>query len=259
MSNRNALIWRVNRDDHSSYVMGTMHVRDASAFLAMDRAQSLLLQCSHYFSEVDLDDLTNSNPFGGLREAAWSAQAQLGRSYTKIRRILLKAFKLDIQRFDHLEPLFILNMCTEMVLQEDHREAADFHLWNQAKMLGLQCGGIESLEENLQTMRSIDLQGQLRMLKGTMSNVTKFRKRILHLSNLYAEGRIHELYQLSRKDLGKWKHELLYDRNQMMAERLHEHHKSKSVFLAVGAAHLSGKFGVLHRLNLKGFRIEPFI
>ena len=110
--------------------MGTMHVRADSAFHVMDTAEKLLDEVPLFYSEVNLDELALINPFEGIRENSWSNRIQLGSSYSKIRKIFLKSCGLDIHHLDHLEPIVLLNIFSEMLLRTDQREPADSYLWN---------------------------------------------------------------------------------------------------------------------------------
>ena len=43
-----------------------------------------------------------------------------------------------------------------------------------------------------------------------------------------------------------------------MANRSEKYLKEHSVFIAVGAAHLPGKKGIIHLLRNKGYKVEPY-
>ncbi len=49
---------------------------------------------------------------------------------------------------------------------------------------------------------------------------------------------------------------LLDDRNDLMAPRIDAEAREKSVFVAVGAAHLAGKRGLLAQLQQAGYKLK---
>lgn len=259
-SRRNALIWAIDTKEtgHTSYVMGTMHVRDQRAYKAFELAQSLLQKVDCFLSEVDLDKLQEQDSiFSTMLPPGVRLQDLLGKKYAKVRRMIHKAFGVDILLFDQQMPIVLVNMISESILQSDQAVALDFGLWQSAKELDVETGGIETIEEHADTLSRISLDEQVKMLVDVSSDVSKFRKKVQHLAELYSLGEIHRLYQLSKKDLGALKTDMLYRRNQIMCDRVLDIHQSCPVFLAVGAGHLSGEKGVLHLIRRSGAMIRP--
>ena len=73
----------------------------------------------------------------------------------------------------------------------------------------------------------------------------------------YLDADLRSLYIYTKKSLGKSRNHLLYKRNERLADRMVTIGKESSLFAAVGAAHLWGKFGVIRLLKKKGFQVKP--
>ena len=59
--------------------------------------------------------------------------------------------------------------------------------------------------------------------------------------------------------LNKYEDLLLNDRNKKWVKELKEIMKNESVFVAVGAGHLTGKYGLISLLKKEGYTVEPLM
>ena len=101
------------------------------------------------------------------------------------------------------------------------------------------------------------MESQLKALRSCTKNVSKFRKKVLHLSELYKKGELTQLYKSSKKSMGKLRKLMVYDRNDFMAQNLIPLTEQGATFCAVGAAHLAGGKGMLRMLKRAGFKVKP--
>lgn len=76
----------------------------------------------------------------------------------------------------------------------------------------------------------------------------------------YVKQNINLLHQYTSYSLSfEQSRQLLDDRNKRWVLKFKQLVKNKSVFIAVGAAHLGGKNGVLNLLQEKGYRVRPVL
>ena len=144
-----------------------------------------------------------------------------------------------------------------MVFQQDQSLSLDETLFALAKEKNKQLVGLETFDDQLAIMKNMKLKMQIKQLMGIVKNYKKFKKSLNNLTNLYVEGRVHQLYQMSKKGMGKLKKPLLYDRNITMANEFDKVVQEQTLFCAIGAGHLSGKKGVLKLLKDKGYKVKP--
>lgn len=133
----------------------------------------------------------------------------------------------------------------------------------QAEDFGKEIIGIEDTQEHFGIMDSFTFDEQLTMLRAVLkrSQATK-EKDFEKLVGAYLEGNSEKVLALDEKITGgmlpkeiwqKMKAKLMDDRNKIMAERVLDEAKAKTVFLAVGASHLAGKDGLIARLKSAGY------
>lgn len=236
-----------------------MHVQDKRAYVHYERVLSLMSRAQCYCSEVDLREMAlNMSPEDMMMPDDTSLQEVLGaHRFKKATTIVKKAFGLDILSFDRWLPMLFINQMTVAVLEQDFKKPLDMSLWDRAEAMGLELGGLETISDQKRILKSLDLNHQIRMLKGILKDVKAFRRQTLKTVNLFVEGELHELYQRSKRDLGPLKAVLIYSRNYTMCRSFQERHKSGPCVAAVGGGHFAGKHGLVTLLRQAGMTVRP--
>ncbi len=263
MASRNALLWEIHsKNIFKGYIFGTMHVPIDVAFSDFGRLKVAIDECEIFAPEIPLHSDAQQKMGGhvNLPNDLKLSNLLSARKYEKYNAILRKSFGLNLELFDKMLPLFLLNYMTQQALStkaDNPVNSMDFQLWSYAESMERELSSMESIDDHIQTLNQISLDYQLRSLRSALSNVSKFRSKTLQLLDLYQNQEIHKLYKLSKKSIGSIKDVLLYSRNHKMAANFAQLSTTKSVFAAVGAAHLSGKTGLLHLLRKEGYSLSP--
>jgi len=260
-NNRDSVIWSVYDPSiyRTSYIMGTMHLKDHNAYTFAALAEKYLAEVDAYAGEMHLDDAADADlhRYFQLAEGQDLSDYYTVRQYKRMSHIFHKITGAKLEQVSNLKPMAISNIIAESYAYNDYGLALDHHLWNKAAKSNKNLYGLESVEDQINILESVPMNSQVLNLKQTLKNITKYGKSIEALGELYAKGRIHKLYRKSKKSLGSIKNLMLYDRNSNMVDHFVVLHRDESLFAAVGAAHLSGKYGMLHLLNKKGIVIRP--
>jgi len=259
MGKKNSLLWKFHLPGKSKthYLLGTMHVSSSEAYSYVALAQHYMDQCMIYAGELDLNDpgLSDiSNIFMGGQDV----KLLIGeKKYKKAKNQILKAFNIDLDSISAYKPIVITNMIGESLLTKEYDLALDHFLWEYAQAKNMKMYGLESAEDQAYIMQNIPLDYQIKAFKSMVSNVSKFRKDALKLAEYYASGDLQKLYKSARKSMGGLRKLMIYDRNAIMADKILEKVDEGTVFAAIGAAHLSGKKGVLKLLKDVGYKVKP--
>ncbi len=256
-----SLLWKLEGDalPGPSYLFGTMHVRDRRAFQQLATVYEKIGECGGFAAEFHLESTDHDFDAGAMQLPAGQRLSSFytPKKYKKYRSILLKSTGLDIAQFDHALPFVVLNLATEQLLQQDMPEPLDQHLWSFAKAAGKTLHGIETFREQMEVLRKISLEEQLNMLGGMCKNISRFRHYLLRLTELYEANEVQQLYKLVKRNTKGMRQLMLYRRNEVMAERISGLVREQRMFVAIGAAHLSGGKGVLRLLKHAGFKLTP--
>jgi len=260
-SSRESVLWAVYEPklDRTNYLMGTMHLKDHNAYTYAALAEKYLSKADGYAGEMHLDNAAEADlhqyfklPQGLLLSALYSK-----RQYQRMSSVFFKITGAKLEHLNDLKPMAISNIIAESYAYQDYGLALDHHLWNHAVKMNKTLYGLESVQDQIDILQRIPLKHQISSLKQVLRNVSKYGRSITVLGDLYAKGNVHRLYRLSKKSLGLLKGIMLYDRNENMANRFEVLNRDQSIFAAVGAAHLSGQYGMLHLLRKQGFVITP--
>ncbi len=259
--NKTSLLWKLSgeRLPGPSYLFGTMHVRDQRAFLRLGRVYAAIEECNGFAAEFHLEstgELLQATAIQ-LPDNQRLSDFLPKKRFEKYRAILLKSTGLDLQQFDQVLPFMTVNLVTEQLLGRDMPEPLDQHLWAFAKKSEKSLHGIETLQEQMEVLRKITFDEQLKMLNGLCSNIAKFRQYLVRLAELYEASEVQALYKMVKKNSKSLRPLMIYERNQIMANRITTLMQERRMFLAIGAAHLGGGKGVLRLLKNQGFKLTP--
>lgn len=145
--------------------------------------------------------------------------------------------------------------------------AQDNLLMTKAEALQKNVEGIETAQAHFGVMDEFTLDEQMTMLRAVLKRTQQEKERDFErLMTAYLNGDADNIGQLDEKITGamlpnnlwlKMRKKLLDDRNIVMAERTIAKANQQSVFVAVGAAHLAGKTGLIAAYKNAGFKLSP--
>ncbi len=257
---KQSLLWKIERDDlpGTSYLFGTMHVKDQRAFQRLDKVYNAISACNIFAAEFDLDSSAGIDPhLFNFPSGLTLNQMMPIKKYEKLRKTLQRHLKIDIHPLRHHQPLLISNLIEAQLLATDMPHSLDEHLWQYARSLTKEMSGIETLQEQTSVLQKISLKQQLQNLLSTVRNFPRYRQHLLQMADWYAQAELLKLYRSTKKNTRGMRPILLYDRNQLMATRITTMIIQQPAFCAIGAAHLAGQKGVLRLLKQQGFRLNP--
>lgn len=236
--------------------MGTMHLRNASAYTFADKALVYMEQCSLYAAETDIRLLERADLSFRLPEGTTIRKLLGEKRYLKTGRILHKSFGIDWPAYNEALPFYITSMLSGHCTPVDFPYTLDQWLWQKALGNGLSVCGLETLEKQQEILQSLPIAFQIQDLLQVASNVSAFRNRMATLQELYAQGNWQILYKLTRKQTGSIRKIMLHRRNEHMMEAFLPLAAENAVFVSVGASHLGGNIGLLALLKRAGARVK---
>jgi len=230
-----------------------MHIRDDRAYQLCSELYPLILQAGQFIGEMDLD----LRPQDLMLPPYDIHRFLKDKDYQKLKHQLFKSFGINIDQLSLLHPLMIMSFISASVLQSEHLISLDEHLWQYAKENGKPTSGLESYDEQLNILHSIEVPPLYRQLLEISRNPRSIRKHADKSLDLYINGKIHQLYKLSKASMQHLRKKVIYERNQKMLSVIDHLDLSTQFFITVGAGHLSGKFGLLSLLKKAGWKVKP--
>ena len=260
---KNSLLWVITPKDGGpdSYLFGTMHVRDLRAFEWLDPALACLEQCTVFATEFDFSDTDSAAVATVLQLPPDTALDELLKpgAWKRLEFYCRKKLKVPARNMRFLHPMTVSMALTNDLVTSEAALSLDETLWEKARALGKRTAGVETFEEQLETLKQIPFDLHLKNLTWLLKNYTRQKQRLKKMFRWYQAGNIRELYRAAKKDAKGMRKLLLYERNAIMARRFTEIARRESLFCAVGAGHLYGQKGLLRLLKKAGFTVKPVI
>jgi uncharacterized protein YbaP (TraB family) len=118
--------------------------------------------------------------------------------------------------------------------------------------------GLETADYQLEVLNKVSLERQVEMLIQdgfSGSPLEEFNE----LVAVYKEQDINEMLVLFEGDslMTEYEDELLVTRNKNWIPKIERSVKKNPTFIAVGAMHLPGEYGVLNLLRMQGYILKP--
>ncbi len=251
-----------------SYVFGTMHSTDpdvlklpapvAHAFAASGR---LILEM--VFTPDVETRMSEAMRLKGGRTLAKIVGPEIYGKLVKRAAV----YGLPAQQMNGLQP-WAASMIFSVPVAELNREAAgklalDRALQQQANARGIPVYGLESLKEQIATFSDSSERDQIDNLRLTLDLNPEIDSAFAEMKKTYLAGDLSALHSMvksmfSAKDAHlerQFDKDFIEKRNKRMANRLARYIKHGGAFVAIGALHLSGKDGVLHLLEIRGYTV----
>lgn len=265
LANPRPFLWRVD-GEVPSYLFGTIHLPDERATDVHPEVEAALGTADAVFTELAMDQMVSPKLVAALQIPDGKTLGDIAPA-ALVERVGKKLGLPDGSRASALRVRpFALSVQVVLQRRASTGTALDMQIYKDAKSAGKQVGGLETIEEQLAAMGSLDLAGELGLLTVSLDVLDDFERRGRDLCDemldAYCDGdtrRLLSFFDLMGGEGSPWQtlsRSLLTDRNLRMAERidrmLHDAPKRRFVF-AVGAGHLVGATSVVDLLRARGY------
>jgi uncharacterized protein len=270
------LLWKItgNGLKKPAYLYGTIHLADPRAFVLKDKLIEKIGECDAYAGEMIFDP---SVMFAILPQLFMDKDTTLQtlldeKEYKIVKQALGEKLGMMSPMLERMKPVF-----TSLLLQEsgiENKEDAantkenkplDLFLQETADEKKLELVGLETVEEQMNVFNGTPLKKQAKMLykeiiDANLKKDSTTNSSIDQMLQWYAKQKLDSLYQYASQEFAEdpaLSYQILTKRNHNMAERIEKLLATKSAFIAIGAAHLPDKQGVIALLREKKFKVEP--
>jgi len=222
----NQLLWEVKKKGQKkpSYVFGTIHLNDSKLFKFSDSVYYAFNNTVFFSPEIDIHDLFD----------LYSTRLNTNLLVDANNRIYKGTNWTDKKGYGSPTgwPQFL-----------------DAYFYQIAVNSNKKVIPLESLNDQVSAIQSIVFSDYLGRRSFSEEDMI----------DIYLTGNIYQLQQLIYQGFkgSNGYDELIVKRNNKMADKIDSIAKSGSTFVAVGAGHMSGKYGILTLLKQKGYEVRP--
>jgi len=259
------LLWRISgkRITHPSYLFGTMHVLCAKDAALSDSLKAAIAHCDEIYFEINLSDMAgmlNSMKYMRMNDSKKLSDLLKPDEYARVKDYFAKhASMLPFSLLERFKPMLISGLVEEQALDCETTDGMELMIMKEAKR-NKPVNGLETAEFQAGLFDSIPYETQAKELINYIDSSDQNKQMTRQLVDLYNRQDLDGIDELSRKEDGGmsgYMDLLLYARNRKWAKNLDSLLGKRSLLIAVGAAHLPGKGGVIDLLRKEGYTVEP--
>lgn len=266
----NSLLWKIysNELKDTSYIYGTMHTKDERVFNFKAGVLEAFKSAEIYAMELNVDSVNQTELMEGLfMDSSKTLKQLLSKSeYLEVSRYFSDSLNMSLLFFEKIQPIYTAQMVATKELGSQQNLALDAYFHSLAKQQNKKIVGLEKMVEQLNVFQKFPYALQAKeLVKAVREAMSLQSNELENIIELYVKGDLDSLLlltvesQLEDTTYAKIINDnLLVSRNYIMANRSEKYLKEYSVFIAVGAAHLPGKKGIIHLLRDKGYKVEPY-
>ena len=261
-----SLLWEISGNGlkKPSYLFGSMHVSNKMVFHLSDSFYTAIASCDMVSLEVDpkewQPDMFRLDQAKGAAIDYISASDNDFMTETDFR---LKSYQDALRSALREEPLVVNGLLyrtnsSQANFQEN--TYLDLYIYQTARRLGKTATGVENYLETERlseesTFASLKEKRERKILPEGESEMTILNK----LQDAYRRGDLTLLDSLNGmlSYSRAFNEKFMYPRNEIQANAIDSIIHHRSLFVAVGAAHLPGSQGVIERLRKKGYTVRP--
>jgi uncharacterized protein len=261
------LLWRISGKQikHPSYLFGTMHVLCAKDAVLSDSLKAAIKTCDEIYFEINLGDMMgmlNSMKYMRMNGDKTLADLLKPDEYARVKNYFEKNVPFPpFSMLERFKPMLISGIVEENSMDCETKDGMEMQILGESKTYNKPVDGLETAEFQATLFDGIPYPDQARELVNSIDSADQNKQTTRQLVDLYNRQDLDGIDSLSRKDDGgvesNYMDVLLYARNRKWAKLLDGLLPQKSLLIAVGAAHLPGKGGVIDLLRKEGYTVEP--
>lgn len=259
-TNGKTLLWRITGKNlvKPSYLFGTIHLTDKKLFFFGDSVYAAIENTAGFAIEVNPDEFSGyivNNMFDAL-QAKKIKEILNEKEFDKYGTGLSKKLNKpagDITTSDILREKN--KWMNELMGKNSMATFVDAYLYNIARRQGKWVGGIEDLSDQTGLLNELVDKSDIAFISS--GDTKKADNSLNKMMQLYQQEDIEGINRMVDDGGPQNRDILLTRRNIKMARRMDSLSAFRSMFFAVGAAHLPGDSGVIAMLRSRGFTVEP--
>jgi uncharacterized protein YbaP (TraB family) len=259
-----SLLWRITGKGlkQPSYLYGTIHLTDKRLFNLGDSVYRAIEKSEGLAIEVNPDEMGAYYVNKAIDEAEGTSLQQLlnEKDFKKYSGPLSKKFKKPASEITTGDIVAEKNKwLRDYMAKGEMPTFLDGYLYNIARRQGKWVGGVEDISDQAGLLdQLVDKSDIDFLLAGDSSYIkTSSNKMMERMVNLYCNQDLAGIEAMISAESPEYKDLLLIKRNIKMARRIDSLTALRTMFIAIGSAHLPGDSGVIQLLQKRGFTVEP--
>jgi uncharacterized protein YbaP (TraB family) len=263
-----SLLWKVSNDKNSIFLLGSIHYLRRENYPLNKTILEALEASNKLVLEIDLNSTTpEAAQRITLEKAVYRDGTTLAQNISQETYQLAATrsaeLGIDVRLINPMKPWFAALTLVAIKLQAiglDSNLGVDQSLANEAKRSGKPTRGLENLEFQIGLLDQLSKKDQELMLRETVTELELLDKNLNKIIQSWLKGDGDQLAKLLLAGMMEYPdlhQKIIVDRNRRWVPELEKLlQQGGGAMVAVGAAHLVGKDGVIEMLKAKGYSVE---
>lgn len=263
-----SLLWKISKDTNSIFLLGSIHYLRKENYPLSKAILDALETSKQLVLEIDL----NRTPAAAAQRATLekavyrdgtSLPQNVGKETYQLTTQRATELGIDVKVLNPMKPWFVALTLVAIKLQMlglDANSGVDRYLAEQAKKRGITTSGLETLEFQISLLDQLSKEDQELMLRETVSELDLLDKNIDEIVQSWVKGDSDLLAKLLLAGMMEYPEihqKIIIDRNRRWMPEIEKLvQQGSGALVAVGAAHLVGKDGIIEMLKAKGYGVE---
>jgi uncharacterized protein YbaP (TraB family) len=261
------LLWKIEKPGLApSHIYGTMHSGDPRVVNLQPVVIQAFNRSERFAMEMLLtEDAMKIISHGSFFQDERSLQSIMPQpDYLRLGKVCRYVAELPESVYNRMRPWALLMFLTVPDADVELIESLDMRLFRRAQQLHMPMTGLETAEEQLQSLETLNDIEQVWLLNQAVAAHDQASRNMTRMFDAYLDRDLGAMVMLQQhmaqndSDIDdRFMHALLQQRNPRMVQRMQDVLNQGKAFIAIGALHLPGDDGVLHLLEQQGFSVTP--
>ncbi len=263
--NNNTLLWQVrgNGLKHPNFLFGTFHLLCREDIHFSDQLKKAIKKSNEIYMELDMDDpstMLSGMLYMNMKDGKKLKDLYTPEEYKRLENYFSDTLQTPMMLFQRAKPYFLVALLYPRMMNCKTPAGVEEELIRIAKEDKKEIRGLETIQFQASVFDSIPYEWQAKELLKNIDSFSVYKKEFDTMLESYKNQQLDSMQSmLGKSEFGSDKYEdlLLNNRNKNWVKQLKEIMKNESVFVAVGAGHLVGDFGLINILKKEGYKVEP--
>jgi uncharacterized protein YbaP (TraB family) len=261
-----SLLWQISGNGlkSPSYLFGTYHLAGKSFVDSLSIVKKYFDDCKTVAGEILIDSTmaTKLGAYMMFKDSTTLDKIFTPDEFKLIGDYVKQATQMDLADFNHFKPATVSTLLSAYTAPKTvtaTNPALDMYFQEEAKRRNYKIIGLETLEDQAELLFNAPIADQKKDLLKSILKKDKEKIQGEKLYSLYLEQDLDGIEKLmaADDDTPELTDKMLKNRNLKWIAKLPSIIKEQPTFVAVGAAHLIGKYGLIKQLRLKGYTVKP--
>jgi len=263
----NSLLWKISGNGLKapSYLFGTYHLAGKNLVDSLPEIKTCFNTCKTVVGEVIVDSTITTKLMSYMMapDSATLDKIFSPADYALIDTCINQLMDADMAGFNHFKPTAIAIILTVIIAPNTTspaNPALDAYFQQEGKRRNDEVIGLETAQQQAEMLFNTPMADQKKQLLAFVKKKDHLKAEAIKGYKMYLNQDLDGIAKSfdDNEDFTPGQTErLLKERNLNWMTRLPTIMQKQPTFIAVGAGHLVGQYGLINQLRLKGYTVKP--